>query len=205
MNEIDINERFTPFVPKTGIFAGISLIVDGTDCPVDRPGRRQNRDYLSNGRHKENNYSRYNLKYTVAVQIVSGQICHVIGSHGGSVSDISQLREGDLVAIIQSWSPFEILLADKGYQGHWKILTPLKGKYLSPVEEAFNEVLSSVRIIVECTIKRLKQFGVLGSRGRFHAGLTRHEEVFIVCSQITHISLELEPTWLHKNWFLREC
>jgi len=65
----------------------------------------------------------------------------------------------------------EIILADKGYEGCPIILTPFKGSFISDEEEAFNNVLSSVRIIIECTLHlyRLKIFGVLGSRGRFHS------------------------------------
>jgi len=144
MNEIKLGDRFSPFIPQLGIFAGISLIVDGTDCAIDRPKTREERNYFSNGRHKENTYGRYNYKYTIACQIISGKICSVIGPHGGSVADITALRDGDDIAIITSWNPFEILLADKGYQGHYKCLTPFKGPDNSPEEDAFNEVLASV-------------------------------------------------------------
>ncbi len=102
-------------VALSGPFEGISLIVDGTDCPVDRPQYRADREILSNGRTKENIYGRYNFKYTVGCQISTGKICTVIGPDGGSKSDIKALREG-FVAIVTSWDPFEVMLADKGYQ-----------------------------------------------------------------------------------------
>jgi len=204
MNEIKLENRLLPYIPKVGIFAGVSLIVDGTDCAIDRPTKRQDRNYHSNGRHKENTYGRYNLKYTVACQIISGKICSVIGPHGGSVADITALRDGDDIAIITCWNPLEILLADKGYQGHHKCLTPFKGKNISPEEDAFNEVLASVRILVECVLKRIKQFGALGSRGRFHCDREKHKAVFNVAAQVTNICMEYEPVWQQPNWYLSE-
>jgi hypothetical protein len=143
------------------------------------------------------------LKYTVACQICTGRICYVFGPDGGSVADITSLRNGELFAIVTSRDPFEIVLADKGYQGHDKCLTPFKGKDILPQEEAFNEVLASVRILVECVNKRIKQFGVLGSRGRFHCNIEKHGPVFNVVCQITNICLEFEPVWQHINWYLR--
>jgi len=202
MNEINLEDRFLDHVPSAGIFAGISLVVDGTDCPVDRPQTRDGRNFLSSGRSKENIYGRYNLKYTVACQISSGKICSILGPEGGSVADVTALREGELVAVINACNPLEIILADKGYQGHWKCLTAYKGKDLLPEQEAFNEVLASVRIICECTINRIKKFGVLGSRGRFHCQIGEHKAIFNVSSQITNISLSLQPVWLHTNWYL---
>lgn len=191
-------------MPSKGIFKNVSLIVDGTDCPIDRPGNREDRNYFSNGRHKENTYGRYNLKYTLAVQICTGKICYIIGPHGGSVADITALRDGELFAEVTCHDPFEIVLADKGYQGHERSLTPFKGKDLLPEEEAFNEVLASVRIIIECLNKRIKHFGVLGSRGRFRNEVEKHQVVFNVCCQISNICLDYEPVWQHINWYLKQ-
>jgi len=161
MEEVDIQKRLIPYVPSRGIFANVSLIVDATDCPVERPKELEDRLQLSNGRLKENIYSRYNFKYSIACQITTGTICAIIGPDVGSMTDIQGLKNGELVGIISSWDPLEVIIADKGYQGHPKCLTPFKGT-ISPEEDAFNQVLASVRILVECVIQRLKIFGVLG-------------------------------------------
>jgi len=68
---------------------------------------------------------RYNFKYTIACQISTGKICAILGPESGRITDIEGLRRGE-TAIISSWDPFEILLADKGYQGHPKCLTHSK-------------------------------------------------------------------------------
>jgi hypothetical protein len=96
-------------IPKKGIFKNVSLIVDGTDCPIDRPGKRKDRNLHSNGRHKENTYGRYNWKYTIAVQISSGRICAVLGPDGGSVADITSLRNHSFV-VLNCVDPLEVLL-----------------------------------------------------------------------------------------------
>ena len=52
--KVKIEERFFPFVPAEGPFMNSSLVIDGTDCPIDRASRREDRNLYSNGRHKEN-------------------------------------------------------------------------------------------------------------------------------------------------------
>jgi hypothetical protein len=44
------------------VFGDIALIVDGTDCPINRPGTREGRNEFSNGRNKENISSRYVMR-----------------------------------------------------------------------------------------------------------------------------------------------
>jgi len=201
MNEVNLENRFSPFVPRNGVFSHITLIIDGTECPIERPCDIRERFLYSNGRPKENIYSRYNLKYTIACQICSGKICAIIGPDPGSMSDIQGLKNGELIGYIISRDPLEIVLADKGYQGHPQCLTPFKGE-VSPEEAAFNEVLASVRILVECVIQRLKIFGVLGRKGRFRCNNESHKSVFNVVCQLTNILMERSPVWQNRNYYL---
>lgn len=127
MNEIDIESRFDGIVPESGVFKNVTLVVDGTDCPIYRPNTKSDRLIYTCGRPKENTYSKYNVKYTVAVQVSTGKICAVIGPEPGSVSDITAIRKGEIIAYITSYDPFEIVLADKGYQGLSSCLSPVKG------------------------------------------------------------------------------
>jgi hypothetical protein len=192
-----------PF-PKTGLFRNITLIVDGTDCPINRPSARKDRELYSSGRLKENISSRYNVKYTIACQISSGKICFVDGPVPGSYADVTSFRDCGLLFNLPKK---EMILCDKGYQGQPRCLTPYKkdrGKlFLTAEEEAFNEVLSSVRMLVERVIGRVKVFGALGSRGRFRSHtLEKHKALFTVACQITNISLEIEPLMFHTNFYL---
>jgi len=204
--QVHIGDRFDGHVPTKGIFANIALVIDGTDCPIDCPSlSKEERLRYYCGREKDNQYSKYNLKYTIGVQISTGKICVVIGPDRGSVADITQLQDSELIAFLISSNPLEIVLADKGYQGVSSCLTPFKanrGHNRAPEEEAYNEVLASVRQIVECTLHRVKIFGVLGGRGRFHKNKDNHRAAFNVACQVTNISLEREPLWQHVNWYV---
>src|SRR5690348_3064393 len=100
------------------------LTVDGTDCPINRPTERENRDLYSCGRLKENISSRYNVKYTVACQISTGRICFVDGPDPGSFADVTSLRECGLLHDLTNEQ--ELVLCDKGYQGQPRCLTPFK-------------------------------------------------------------------------------
>jgi len=202
MNEINIDYRFRDPLANAGLFQDITLIVDGTDCPIHRPGTREQRNIFTNGRNKEN-ISGYNLKYTIACQISTGRICWIGGPDPGSMPDIGAVKDSSLLVSTFADSD-EILLADKGYQGQPRMLTPFKGSSLSPDEAAFNEILASVRILVECVIKRIKNFGTLGSPGRFRSSdHEKHSAVFRVACQVTNITLEEEPIWSHSNFYLR--
>lgn len=182
------------------------MIIDGTDCPITTPSSsKQERLRFFSGCNKDNTNSRYNLKYTVGVQVATGKIVAVLGPDPGSIHDITAVRRSEIIGIIHSWNPFEVILADKGYEGEQIFLTPFKARTgLTPQQEAFNQVLSSVRQMVECTIHRLKIFGVLGQKGRFRCSRERHRSVFNVCAQITNISLTRSPVWLSVNWYLKQ-
>lgn len=98
-----------------------------------------------------------------------------------------------------------MILADKGYIGEPIFVRPYKanrGHNLTAEEEAFNTVLSSARQIVECSIQRLKIFGVLGRSGKFTCSHEKHAQVFSVCAQITNVSLARNPVWLNINQYL---
>lgn len=119
------------------------------------------------------------------------------------MTDIAALKDSSLLVYTFADSD-DILLADKGYQGQPRVLTPFKGSSILPEEAAFNDILSAVRILVECVLKRVKNFGALGSRGRFHSNdHEKHYAVFRVACQITNISLEEEPVWSHSSFYLK--
>ena len=179
--------------------------MDGTDCPIARPSQREDRDNFSSGRKKENQYSRYNIKYTLVVQVTNGRICGVLGPHPGSLNDVTALQHSGMLEYLKAHVPMEVVLADRGYQGENGCLTPFKrgSGGLRPDEEAFNEVLASVRQLVECVLKRVKDFGVLGKEGRWRGSLERHAVCFNVVCNIVNISMTRDPVWLKTNWYLK--
>jgi hypothetical protein len=140
---------------------------------------------VDRGSDKNNAYSKYNLKYIIGVQISTGQICFINGPDPSSVHDIMAWHGCKGVILICYQNLFEIIFANKGYQELDGCLTPFKGKYnlmlsnlkksyLTASEEAFNEVITSVRQIIECTLQRVKIFGVLGSKSRWHCDKAKH-------------------------------
>jgi hypothetical protein len=181
------------------LFEGISLVVDGTDCPVDAPTNKDAKLGLCNTRQKDNGHSQYNLKYTVLVQISTGKIMGVFGPDLGKVPDINAfiLHEGEM-----KLNEGEIILGDKGYQGHPRILSGIKATKGHPLDYddmVFNYLLDSVRQVVECTFQRLKNFGVLGKSGRFHCAQKKHKAVFNVCAQFTNLMIDRDPVWGEIN------
>jgi len=207
MTEISLENRFEDFIPTTGLFKDISIVVDGTECPIVKPSySKVHRKAYSSGRKKDTSHGRYNLKYTVGVQISTGKILFIAGPEPSSMHDMKALlQESELIAIVLRDNPSEIILADSGYVGHSRILTPFTGSDLSVDEIAFNTVLSSVRQIVECSLGRLKFFGILGSKGHFRGGVKgqyKHKKIFNVCAQVTNISLDRNPLWKCVNFYL---
>ena len=178
------------------------MVVDATDCPLRLPGDKNTKLDFCCIRTKDNGKSQVCWKYTVCVQIGNGRICAVWGPDKGKEADITCLRKYLPLVDLKDG---ECLLADKGYQGHEKCLTAFKNlASLRPTfeEEAFNEVLDSVRQIVECTFKRVKDFGILGSAGSFAYEKEKHSAVFNVCCQLTNIKLERDPLWNECNKLL---
>jgi len=214
MDEIKLSNRFEGEVASHGIFKDIALVVDATDVPIEKPNsskldssyQKWLRKQYYCGREKDNLRSRYAVKYTIAVQISTGSICYIGGPVPGSMNDIRAIRESGFLATLRSENLDEIILADKGYQGLTNCITPIKAKKnaeLSPEELSFNEVISSVRYIVECSIGRMKIFNLLNQRYRKgYLKLQKHAKLFHICAHITNISLAREPLQYHANFFL---
>jgi hypothetical protein len=115
MNEIDLDRRFDGHVPTEGLFKNITMVVDATETPIQRPSKSKlEREVYFSGRKKENARSKYNLKYSVGVQISTGVIVFVGGPDPGSMTDIRALREKGLIAEIADYEPFELIIGDKG-------------------------------------------------------------------------------------------
>lgn len=213
MDEINMENRFVGHIPSLGLFKNIALVVDGTDIPIERPNSKNidsstlkwTRRLYYSGREKDNMKSRYSLKYTIATQISTGEICYLDGPRPGSMNDIRALRESDFLTLLRENNLKEIVLADKGYEGLPSFLTPIKKKMkqeLTDEEEAINELIASVRFIVECTLGRMKIFGILYSRYRKgSSNLQKHQKIVNICAQITNISLTREPLSYNQNYY----
>jgi len=206
MCEISLEERKNESCD--GLFENFFMIIDGSDFPIRTPYKnKQERLKYFSGRPKDKLESRYNIKYIIGVQIKTGKITYLGCPTEGSRHDITALRRSGLVAIVKHDDEFELLLADKGFIGEDCCITPYKqskGKFLSEGQKIFNKMITSVRQIVECTIHRLKIFGILGSAGKWRWDKNLHPHFVNLCAQITNICIERNPVWLFPNMLLTQ-
>jgi hypothetical protein len=197
MKEVYIEKRFEGPIAQQGLFEGIKLVIDGTDIPIERPNKDfedsatqvWRRKLYYSGRDKENSRSKYCLK--VGVQVSTGQICFIDGPRPGSMSDITALRQSGLLSLIRSQNLDEVVSADKGYidKNVPNILTPVKKpprQSLTPEQDAFNQIISSVRIIVERSIGRIKIFNILNERFRKRSCKVEDHRVIFVLKSLTY-------------------
>jgi hypothetical protein len=213
MIEPDLDDRLEDFIQLTpiSIFSRVFMIIDGTQCPIACPSGVNDDKYTRmsfKGRSKDNSRSSYNLNYTVGVNVRSGKIVYVGGPHEGATHDVECVRREGLIGVILSHDPYELIIADKGYIGEPFFLTPHKkniGQVLTPQQVAENRIIASVRQLIECTLHRLKIFGILGEDRKFRLNhnFEKHETIFNLCTKITNISLERNPVWHKINFYLQ--
>jgi len=182
-----LSVRPTPFIQirLANRFLGrlgyrFNLVLDATECPIERPADNAVQRLHYSGKSKQ-----HALKYELGVHIVRGFIAWLYGSKPGSVHDIEVTRAGGL---LRKLLPGELILADKGYVGEDLLLTPIR----QPVDENewnVNRELSSVRIIVEHTIGRIKFFRSMSEPWRHE--LFFHHFVFRVICNLVNVDMML--------------
>lgn len=111
--QIDISDR-----ARDDVF---SIILDGTECPINRPGTHLQQSYYT-GKSKW-----HVIKYEVGVHPHTGRLVWVGGPVPGCVHDLTLTRMHGLLEVLED---DELILADKGYVGEFKIITPFKGRQL---------------------------------------------------------------------------
>ena len=137
-----------------------ALIIDGTEQPIQRPGRKQRCWY--SGKKK---------RHTIKTEIViteNGRIVSISKPAPGRVHDLEIRRRGPPLLSASH------LDADSGYQGlqddHSGVEIPYKKTKSRPLtkdERAYNHALSRFRVRVEHSIGRLKSFRILSERYRY--------------------------------------
>ena len=138
-----------------------ALIIDSTEQPIQRPGRKQRCWY--SGKKK---------RHTIKTEIViteNGRIVSISKPAPGRVHDLEIRRRGPPLPSASH------IYADSGYQGlqddHSGIDIPCKKtkpKPLTKDERTYNHALSRVR--VEHSIGRLKSFRIRSERYRYPRG-----------------------------------
>mgnify|MGYP001168059159 FL=1 len=140
-----------------------TLIIDGTEQPIERPSRKQRCWY--SGKKK-----RHTIKTEIAVT-EQGRIVGVSKPAPGRVHDLEIRRRAPPLP------KHSHVYADSGYQGlqedHAAIEIPYKKTKKRPLtkeERDYNHALSRFRVRVEHRIARLKSFRILAERYRYPRG-----------------------------------
>jgi hypothetical protein len=144
------------------------VIVDSFETAVCRPSIDEKQKKIYSGKKKE---------HTLKTQILTdekGEILEIDAGHNGPKADIKLYEEKN----ISKWIEGKDFLGDKAYQSsrHPEIKTPHKkpkGRELSEEQKRENKVLSSMRIVVEHAIRRVKSFKILRKDYRLARGLFR--------------------------------
>lgn len=157
----------------------LSLIVDTTKCPIQRPGCQQ-RVYYS-GHTKQ-----HSVKYELGIDFVDGALVWIAGPAPGSRHDLTILR---CYGLLRNLKKHECILADRAYVGEWRVVTPLR-RPRTAQEYQVNHVLSSLREEVEHAFGYFKHFRVLNTP--FRHPLVLHPMVFYVVAQIVNLEIILK-------------
>jgi len=179
----------------TGLFEGIFLIVDCTECPIQpiRQSWATQRVFYS-GKKKM-----HTLKYQLAVTLNTGTIVSYFGPYPGSVHD-KLIMDRWCSTYEHELKQNELCLGDKGYIGQERCLVPYKKSQSGPTEKQFNFILGDVRCLVEQTIQRVKVFQCVSTRWRHD--LYKHHFAFTVCCILANYSIEQNPIRNEENKLL---
>lgn len=141
--------------------AGGTVIVDGTEFAVARPGDQQAQRPFYSGKKKTH------TSKTIAVCDGASNLLWATPLVGGATHDLTALRDANLPEHLAD-SELDVL-ADSGFQGLQHDVPTIelptrlrrRDEALTAVERFFNSVLASNRVRVEHAIGRLKQWRCL--------------------------------------------
>ena len=180
INAINFSDRYL------NVPAGKKILVsvDGVDCPYKENSRPVDPGYCS---HK---LKRSALRYEVGVALYSSRICWIGGGvPAGRYNDltISRMRGG----ILSHMNTDEKGMADNGYDGESKYITPIRGSGLTNNEKMYNRWVRTGLARHENINKRLKQYKVLNTVFRHDEEF--HNKCFMACAVLTQLSMYQEP------------
>ncbi len=160
-----------------------SFNIDTTCCPISKPVNHHIQRYFYCAKCK-----RHTLKYEVGVHRVSGKIIWLNGPIGGSNHDLTVARNGVLKMIGEN----ERLIADKGYIGESKILTPIKKRHFTAEEIEFNDAHSKIHFChIERINYRIKIFNFASHRWRH--SFTLHSKSMNLIAKLVNLNLKFYP------------
>jgi hypothetical protein len=173
--QVQWSNRFLGFLPSTGLFNGVTMAIDTTECPV-----RSDISALYSGYKQE-----HTLKYEAACHIATGEFVWApeMGLLGPDADqDVFQFNH-----ITKYMLDHEMFLGDGHYVG-------LPHSWAHTKTQMTDEV-GHVRAIIEHAFCRLKQFHCLVLLWRHD--YAKHHMAWKICVHVTNIKMKDEP--LHKH------
>ena len=181
----ELEKRWTKRLPSWKPGQIDQVIIDSFETPVPRPSIEPKQRQLYSGKKKD-----HTLK-TEIITNLEGDILDIDPGYRGPKSD-KKLHEQSQVA---KQFPSATLKADLGYQGLGQCEVPHKkprGAELTSAQREDNRSLSSVRVRVEHSIRRVKAFRIVRDEYRLATGLFgRHCRCVVGLVQL--LSLTSEP------------
>jgi hypothetical protein len=173
LNEINFDNRLKK---NCFIINGkyISAVLDATEVIINNPiDKKLQNEYYSGY------YGFTTFKYSVLVQILTGEILYISGPYSGREHDMSMIfKDNFLNNLLEN----EYVIADKKYRGgSYKILTELD----FPPDSRFS--FRSKRTIVENANNRIKKFFAL--KNCFRGNKEQNKKIFFISCHIANIEL----------------
>eukprot|EP00732_Lithocolla_globosa_P005903 Lithocolla_globosa_v1_NODE_6447_length_1086_cov_37.549952.p1 type:complete len:168 gc:universal NODE_6447_length_1086_cov_37.549952:402-905(+) len=162
----------------------MTVLVDSTLCPIQRPTDDATQRAYYSGKHKA-----HGIKYEVGVRPSDGRICHTADPTPGSVFDGTIATEP--TGVVEKLLPGEFAGGDKAYQGTYNFIVPFKGKRLTEDEIAFNGRFEKHRVMVERVFGRMKRFSCISKKWRHKRSL--HGKCFKVIANLTNLDMKINP------------
>ena len=137
---------------------------------------------------------------TQAIVGLDLKIWHVSSTYPHSIHDLTILRESGALELISAEKKG---LGDSAYVGEPNVIVPFKRpprRQLTRAQKLFNKQLSHVRITVENTFKRVKDFKIISHtyRGDYHK-LDEFNCVFKLVCALVNFSFENHPLYRQRR------
>ena len=158
--------------------------VDGTLRPISRPGRDQNTVY--NG-HKKT----HGIKFQ-SVVVPNGLIAHMYGPVEGKRHDVRMLAMSNLLPKLQLHAHNTLgnplcIYGDPAYQIQVHLQAPFRNVNLTPLQQAFNTSMSSVRVSVEWLFGDIVNwFKFIDFKKQLQLYLSPIGKMYLVCAILTN-------------------
>jgi len=191
MNEIDWETRLESPYPVRGPLKNVTHIIDATVIRLTNfTYGTQNWKTFYSKKHKYHCW-----KYSGCVSIVGGEFVYFDKLGFPGINHDKKMHDLTIEGSLFDW---ELGIADKGYEGVTKVLTPWKGNDLSKEQKDWNYTINCHRALVENAFSRLKLFKRLNGPVMKKNRESVHKIVY-TCAQLTNMDIKFRPLRKHVH------